>query len=133
MSNKDVLEGFLNAFPEGIDAQSKFLAEDVIFYEAKSLPWSGEHTEMEGELVGHDGFRELIETMKSNVGVEIKTIELLDAGDQVMANTVVRWSNLETGEGFEDGVLEVYSFENGKITAGDIFYKDAQRVAALAK
>lgn len=132
MSNKDVLESFLNAFPKGIDAQCEYLASDVRFYEANSLPWAGERGPIEGEHTGHQGFRNLIETMTSNVGVDIKQFELLDAGDKVMANMVVRWSSLATGEGFEDGVLEVYSFKDGKISVGDVFYKDAQRVAALA-
>jgi ketosteroid isomerase-like protein len=124
-----VVERFEELFMEGdLQAVLEVVAEDIVTYEAPSLPYAGEH-------VGHDGWLHLAEAFNATWEPTGELhCEFLDCGHNVVAarvelDVVAR----ATGKPVQLRIAEFHKVRDGKIQETTIYYWDtAAMLDALA-
>src|SRR5437868_624362 len=123
-----VVQRFEELFMEGnLDAVLPVVGEDIITYEAPSLPYGGEH-------VGHHGWLGLARAFTETWELTGKLdAEFLDCGNDVVAarvelDVVAR----STGKPVRLKIAEFHRVRDGKIRETTIYYWDtAAMLAAL--
>ena len=100
------------------------LHSDVVFSEADSLPYGGEHK-------GIDGILKLFTTVVEQFDFAIEDYSLADAGEFVVNRATATFTARSTGRSLTTDVIELYWVTDGLISRGDIFYKDTLAMVAL--
>lgn len=108
------------------DKAEALLSDDLVIYEAMSLPFGG-------EWCGKDAFRRLVEAVMSHwLDPEV----IIDAiiGDEQYAVAIIRFTmtSKATGERFVEHVSEVSRISDGQIVEMRIHYFDTAEVARQA-
>lgn len=125
-NNQQILEAFLDAFSEGVDKSCEYLTDDATFLQAASLPYP------KTTFVGCEGFKELMGSMTQHFELEMHDREYFERGDKVVGVIPILFTSKRTGERTDMTVVEIYTFRDGKISNVDVFYKDPEKIAALA-
>jgi hypothetical protein len=112
----------------------KFITNQTILHEAKSLPWGG-------TMVGYDGWHRLNERNGEILKALLPNLEIADSTYFQNGPTVIHEYGMiikgtrEAPEPFVMGMIEKYTVKNGRIAQIDEFYEDTagllKRLAAL--
>ncbi|MFJ4654263.1 nuclear transport factor 2 family protein [Nocardia sp. NPDC088792] len=108
----------------GFAAMARYLAADVVMYQAPSLPYGGEWR-------GHDGLRGFLAAMEAHWdGLWFDEQRFLCEGDQIVAYSRGRLRARGSGQVLETSLLQWISFRDGLITEFRPYYHDTVAVVA---
>lgn len=120
-----VVEAFLRAFAAGdIQTALSYLCEDTVFDEARGMPFSGTY-------IGAGGFKSLARAISTDLAASVRGFTVLDAGTAAIAQIDMTFTSRATGRRLETSTVEIYRVKDGKITQGDVYYKDPLAVKDL--
>ncbi|WP_067825326.1 nuclear transport factor 2 family protein [Nocardia inohanensis] len=106
----------------GFENMARYLAPNVVMYQASSLPYGGEWR-------GHNGFRGFIAAMgESWDGLWFDEQQFLTEGDRVVVYSRGRLRARRTGRVLETSLLQWISFQDGLITEFRPYYHDTSAV-----
>jgi ketosteroid isomerase-like protein len=100
--------------------------DDLVFSEAASLPFGGDH-------LGKDGLVRLLRAVGRQFRVELGVPELGAGQDFVAVRVNGTMTSRATGRSMPMDVVDVYRLRAGKIARIDVFYKDTAQVVELGQ
>ena len=101
------------------------LHPEMVFREAEGLPYPG-------DFVGHEGFLRLVKECAAAYALHVDGYELAYDGERVIAQMQLSATSNRSGRVLKTAVTEFYSFRDGLIADGDIYYKDSRAMWELA-
>lgn len=108
----------------GFEEMTRYLAPDVVMYQASSLPYGGEWR-------SHDGFRRFIAAMSNSWdGLWFDDQQFVAGGDRIVVFSRGRLRARRTGRQLETSLLQWISFRDGLITEFRPYYHDTSAVLA---
>ncbi len=123
-SPADAVRQFQQAIGQGDwDAAAQVLAPDVVFHEAPTLPFGGDHH-------GVDGYRKLADTFAGLADFEFSPMMELLTTDQgvVVVRGAFTVTGKATGRSATTPFAEFYLVKDGLIADVDVFYWDEAAV-----
>jgi ketosteroid isomerase-like protein len=122
----EVVTHFTAALKTGdLEACRALVREDLVFSEAPSLPFGGDHTGWEA-VVGMLGI------IGREYRIRLDDPVIAAAGDRVLVRVSGSISSRATGRQMPLEAVDLYHVDDaGLITRVDVFYKDAAAVSAL--
>ncbi|HVW43611.1 MAG TPA: nuclear transport factor 2 family protein [Amycolatopsis sp.] len=125
--NADVVRKFTAGLRAGdVSGCLDLLDEDIVFAEAKSLPFGGDYR-------GKSGFVQLLRNVSRDYLIELGEPEIGDGGAFVAVRVHGRAMSRATGRGLDMRVVDLYELRDGKITRVDVFYHDSQAMTDLCR
>ncbi|WP_405490776.1 nuclear transport factor 2 family protein [Nocardia sp. NBC_00511] len=108
----------------GFEGMAAHLAEDVVMYQAASLPYGG-------EWHGHNGFQEFVAAMGENWdGLWFDEQQFVFDDERVVVYSQGRLRARRTGRVLKTSLLQWISFRDGLITEFRPYYQDTAAVLA---
>jgi ketosteroid isomerase-like protein len=122
----DVVARFTTALRTGdLDACRALVRDDLVFSEAPSLPFGGDHK-------GWDGVLAMLSTLSREYRVRLDDPVITEAGDRILVRVSGTIGSRATGRELPLEALDLYEVDDaGLIARVDVFYKDAAAVTAL--
>jgi ketosteroid isomerase-like protein len=121
-NREKVVNAYQAMFQGNENALTEIMHPDVVFREAKSLPYGVEVKGLNAALQGIAGM------FASWSRVRAEIFECLAGGDLVIAYMMLKNVARATGETYEGPVAEVFRFRNGKVVEWFPIYWDTHRV-----
>jgi uncharacterized protein len=129
MSNTDTIKAVYAAFAKGdIAGVTAQMAPEIVWNEAENFPYADNNPYIGADAVVKGVFARVGADWK---GFTIKTDEILDAGDTVVALGRYVGAHRTTGQTINAQIVHVWRLKNGKITAFQQ-YADTLQVARAA-
>lgn len=121
----EVVERFTAALAAAdLDSCLSLVSEQLVFSEAESLPFGGDH-------VGRQGFLDLLADVSRDYRVRLEKPIVAEAGDRVLVRVRGTIAARQTGRQLSLEALDLYEVQAGLITRVDVFYRDSAAVTAL--
>jgi uncharacterized protein len=130
MAGADDAQGTVGKFmqamvEERFDDARSLLHDDVVVYEAGSVPYSGEYR-------GPQSFFELFAKMNEDLELTPDpAVRYLRDGDTVALRYRLKFTARASGRSMAMSLVEIYTVRDGLIVELDVYYKDPSAVAAL--
>jgi ketosteroid isomerase-like protein len=125
-SRLETARSFIECSTSGdLDGAMALLHPAMVFREAEGLPYPG-------EFVGHEGFMGLLAEVDAAYELKVAGCRLADDGSRIIAQMNLVVTSRKSGRSLSTTVSEFYSFTDGLISEGDIFYKDTRALWELA-
>lgn len=98
------------------------LDPDIVIYQEESLPYGGTYH-------GHDGFLNLLQRLDECwEEFDVRPLEIIGNGEHLAAQLKCVAKARSTGSTLETTMVELFSFQNGKVSEIRVFNWDTTRV-----
>jgi ketosteroid isomerase-like protein len=127
MSDVTVVQNFLNAFATGdVEKALGLLHDEVQVSEPAGLPTGGEYD-------GKPAFLGFLGKVAALYDVQVSGSRVIDGGDIAVAIIDSTWTAHATGARLATQYVELYTVEDGLITALNVFPKDTRALYELVQ
>jgi ketosteroid isomerase-like protein len=100
--------------------------DDLVFAEAPSLPFGGDH-------VGKDGLVQMLRAVSRQFRVKLGTPEIVAGEEFVAVRVSGTMTSRATDRSMPMDVVDIYRVRDGRIARVDVFYKDTAAVVELGQ
>jgi ketosteroid isomerase-like protein len=123
----DVVTRFVGCLAVGdLDTCRSLIHPDLVFSEAPSLPFGGDH-------LGPEGLLALLTGVAKHYRVRLGEPVVAAAGDRVLVRVSGTIASRGTGRSMPLDALDLYEVRDSRIARIDVYYKDAAAVTALCE
>jgi ketosteroid isomerase-like protein len=123
----EVVTAFTGSLGAGdVDSCLTMIHPELVFSEAPSLPFGGDH-------LGKDGFLGLLSGVAKHYRVRLAESVVAAAGDRVLVRVSGTIASRATGRSMPLEALDLYEIRDGLVARIDVYYKDSAAVTALCE